>query len=371
VTSPSSFEDVVQRVLAGEAPPQVRAAAARGALPLSRAALVRLQVFLRADEDPEIRAQAEESLRELPRESLLEVLRDEECGPEVLEHFAGPATRDPAIAERIVFHRDVPAGALATLASRGTADVIDLVLINEERLRAEPDLLNRLAVNPALRAVQRGRILELLDRASRSAAAARAAQEGTGEPEAGDAEAVGEEFEEAAELLQVDIGELYTASEILGGEELRQSDDPEIRTAYERILMLNVAQKAILAMRGGREERMILVRDTNKLVALGVLRNPRLVEEDVEGIARMRNVTDEVLRKIGQTRGWTKSYAIITALINNPRTPQGISTNFIPRLQNQDLKRLSNSKDVPELIRRMAKRTLDTRNQRKSGARRH
>ena len=177
-----------------------------------------------------------------------------------------------------------------------------------------------------------------------------------------------EELKEAARLLQVDIGELYAASEILGGEEFEQSDDPEIRGAYERILMLNVAQKAVLAMRGGREERMILVRDTNKLVALGVLRNPRMTEDDVESIARMRNVSDEVLRQLGQNREWTKSYAIISTLVNNPRTPQGISTNFVPRLQTQDLKRLSRSRDVPELIRRMAKRTLGVRMQQRTGS---
>jgi len=121
-------------------------------------------------------------------------------------------------------------------------------------------------------------------------------------------------------------------------------------------------------MRGGREERMILIRDTNKLVALGVLRNPRVVEDDVEAFARMRNVSTEVLRQVGQSREWTKSYAVIMALVHNPRTPQGISMNFVPRLQKQDLKKLARSREVPELIRRMAKRTLDLRTQQQSGS---
>jgi len=221
-------------------------------------------------------------------------------------------------------------------------------------------LLNRLSVNPALRVDQRGRILELLDRAMRAAAA-------DGEEEDLDTGELSEEVLEAARLLEVDVGELYAASEILGGEELELSEDPDIRGAYKKILTLNVAQKAVLAMRGGREERLILIRDSNRLVATGVLRNPRLQEDDVEMIARMRNVTDDVLRVLGQNRGWTKSYTVMMALVSNPRTPQGISTNFVPRLQNQDLKRLARSKDVPELIRRMAKRTLDTRTQKMHG----
>jgi hypothetical protein len=58
-----------------------------------------------------------------------------------------------------------------------------------------------------------------------------------------------------------------------------------------------------------------------------------------------------------------KNYAVIRSLVNNPRTPQGIAANFIPRLVNRDLKELSRSRDVPELIRRNAKRTFDIRTQ--------
>jgi hypothetical protein len=363
LSAETSSGDVVKRILDGQAPKQVRAAAARGALPLSRAALVRLYLFLSADEDEGIRVEAENSLAGLEREAVLDVLGDEECFPEELVHYAEQAVKDEALAERIAFHRAAPSSALNRLAASGTAGVIDLVLTNQERLLRQPDLLSRLSLNPALRADQRGRLLELLDRASRAAAAS--SEEPEGAAELAEGEEVSEELQEAARLLQLDIGELYAASEIMGGEEIEQSDDPEMRNAYQRILMLNVAQKAILAMRGGREERMILIRDTNKLVALGVLRNPRIQEDDIETIARMRNVTQDVLRQIGQSREWTKSYAVINAMINNPRTPQGISTNFVPRLQNQDLKRLSRSKDVPELIRRMAKRTLETRTQKR------
>jgi len=355
----------VRRILEGQATRQVRAAAARGALPLPRAALVRLYLFLREDEEQDIRVEAANSLDVLDKQSVMELLADDDCAPVVLEHFATQAVKDEKLAELIAFHRGVSTTALAALAAKGNADVIELVLTNQEHLLANPDLLNRLSLNPALRVDQRGRILELLDRTMRAAAAATAG--GAGDEDSTDTGELTEEVLEAARLLEVDIGELYAASEILGGEELEMSEDPDIRGVYRKILTLNVAQKAVLAMRGGREERRILIRDSNRLVATGVLRNPRLQEDDVEAIARMRNVTDDVLRQLGQNRGWTKSYAVIIALVNNPRTPQGISTNFVPRLQNQDLKKLARSKEVPELIRRMAKRTLDTRTQKMHG----
>ena len=143
------------------------------------------------------------------------------------------------------------------------------------------------------------------------------------------------------------LGELFAASEILGGEEFERAPDPAMRSVYRKILTLSTAQKALLALKGGREERTILIRDTNKVVALAVLKNPRLNEQEVESVAAMRNVSDEVLRAIGSNREWSKVYQVAAALVRNPRTPPGVSTNFIPRLTERDLKLLAKDKNVP------------------------
>jgi len=352
-------DPIVRKILAGEAQTALRSAAARGALPLPRTALVRLYVALREDDDEQVRSEAEASLAGLDEPAIVEVLADAECAPEVLEFFAPRAIKQENIAERIAFHPAVPAAALSLLAAQGNSKVIDLVLTNQQRLLTQHDLLDQLTSNPALRADQRGRILELLDRLMR-------ARESSG-PDDDDAESgdVTAEMEEAARLLHVDVGELFAASEILGGEEFEDAADVQVRTAYHRILTLNTAQKAILAMRGGREERSILVRDTNKLVSLAVLRNPRINDDDVEMFARLRNITTDVLRDIGLNREWLKSNSIVIALVNNPRTPPSVSTNLVSRLQNQELKKLLTNHDVPELIRRMARRTHDLRTQKK------
>ena len=88
---------------------------------------------------------------------------------------------------------------------------------------------------------------------------------------------------------------------------------------------------------------------------------PRI--EDHHEMRMPSAVTSEVLRHVGATRDWTKSYSVVRALVWNPRTPQTVSTNFIPRLANRDLRDLMRSREVPELIRRMAKRTHDLRTQ--------
>jgi hypothetical protein len=352
-----SAQAIVDRILDGTAPLQVRSAAARGALPVPRVILTRLHLHLLEDAEEQVRIDAQSSLAALDGEELKEVLIDPGCAPEVLHHFADKAVKDEALAEAIVFHPSVPDRAMFVFAGKGNATIIDLVLTNQQRLLKTPKLLDTLTLNPALRVDQRGRILDLIDRFVNQAT------EGPDAIEDGSEDAA-ENLEEMARVLDVDVGELFASSEILDGEEFEQAEDPEIRGAYRRILTLNTAQKAMLAMRGGREERLILVRDSNKVVALCVLRNPRMNEHEIEHISKMRNVSDEVLRTIGTRAEWVKSYAVVASLVRNPRTPPAISTNFISRLNSFDLKNLLRDKNVPEMIRKMAKRTFDMRNQR-------
>lgn len=352
---------LVSRILSGGAPLPLRSAAARGALPLSRAALVQLYLHLRADAEEAIRQDAELSLATLPAEAVAEVLGDPACDAAVLRHFASLAARDEGLAEKIAFHPHADAKALHVLAAEGSAGVLDLVLTNQEKLIGTPGLIDRLSMNPALRHDQRGKLLDLIDRFVRDAPAApeAAAEADAAEPLSAEA---------AAKLLDVDVGELFAASEITDGEEFAHSENLVVRSAYKKILTLNTAQKAILAMKGGREERLILVRDSNKVVSLSVLKNPRITEIEVESIAAMRNVSDEILRNVGINREWSKNYAVLVNLVRNPRTPPSVSTNFVGRLNAKDLKTLTGDRNVPEIIRKMAKRTVDLRAQQQAAS---
>ncbi len=361
--SAPTTDPIVRAIRDGNAPERVRAAAARGALPIPRGTLVQLFVELLRDEAAAIREQAENSIQQLGTEAIQDALRDEACPGEVLVYFSKQAAREEALAECIAFHPSAPIPAMTILAALGNTGVIELVLTNEELLLRKPGLLEKMMLNPALGQNHRGRLLELLARAAKMSEEAAAVAREQGEEPKKEAEEEEETIEDLALLLDVDVGELLSASEIVDAEELEESDDPEIRSAFQRIVAMSPAQKAVLAMKGGREERLILIRDSNRVVAMGVLKNARITDTEVESIAKMRNVSDDVLRLLGSTREWVKNYPVIHALVNNPKTPQAISTNFIKRLNNKDLKNLVASRDIPELIRRMARKTFDQRNQ--------
>lgn len=129
-------------------------------------------------------------------------------------------------------------------------------------------------------------------------------------------------------------------------------------STVQKIASLNIAQRMALAMKGSREERAVLVRDPNKIVAVAVLSSPKLTETEVESIAKMANVSDEILRIIGFSRAWTKNYAVVHALVRNPKTPVAMSMNLLARLSEKDLRNLSTNRNVPDVLRVTARKRV-------------
>ena len=51
-------------------------------------------------------------------------------------------------------------------------------------------------------------------------------------------------------------------------------------SAVQRLYRLNTAEKVVTALKGNREERAVLVRDPNRIVATAVLGSPRLTDAE-------------------------------------------------------------------------------------------
>ena len=135
-------------------------------------------------------------------------------------------------------------------------------------------------------------------------------------------------------------------------------ENPDGPTSSALLSTLPVLDRLKLAMKGTREQRAVLVRDSNKLVAVAVLSSPKLSESEVEAFARMGNVSEEVLRIIAHNRSWTKNYGVVLALVRNPKTPQALSMSFIQRLNDRDLKALGMDRNVPEGLRVAARKFI-------------
>lgn len=135
-------------------------------------------------------------------------------------------------------------------------------------------------------------------------------------------------------------------------------ENEDSQSTLQRIAAMTVAQRIGVAMKGSREERAILIRDPNKIVAVAVLGSPKMTETEIEGIAKMASISDEILRMIANNRAWTKRYGIIAALARNPKTPVAISMNLLARLTEKDLRSISADRNVPEVLRITARQKI-------------
>ena len=141
----------------------------------------------------------------------------------------------------------------------------------------------------------------------------------------------------------------------------RKTDAETDGTIYQRIRHMTVSEKIKFAMNADKMARSLLIMDSNRMVSLAVLECPKLTEQEVESIAQSRNVSEEVLRTISKRREWLKNYTIVHALVNNPKTPVGISITLLRSLKTKDLGLLLKNRGVPEPVRVLANKYLKAR----------
>lgn len=135
----------------------------------------------------------------------------------------------------------------------------------------------------------------------------------------------------------------------------------EQESLYHRIQQMGVAEKVKLAFFGNKEARNILVRDPVKMVALAVVKSPKIREDEIEAISKSRQVCDDVLRQIAATKEWIKSYSIKLNLAGNSKTPIPISMRLLPHLRETDLRKLAKSKNVPGAVASQARRLAEAK----------
>ena len=343
-------------ILSGQAPAPARLAAARGALPVTRPERLLLCVKLREDTDASVQKAAEERLAGEARADFTAALEaDEPLASPVLEYFARCGGLEPDVLERLATVPEISDSALEHLASCSHATVLERIVINQTRLLSNPQIVHRLDANTNLSPDARRLLMQFKqdfwERESQKVILTR--------PEAEQAADAEEEAAAEAETAFPEEQASGAASELTPEE----ASDKAFKAAHVRIMQMTVPDKIKLCIKANKEERSILIRDSNKMVASTVLKSPKINDQELEVIANMRNVSDDVLRQIAINKNWTRKYSIAYSLVRNPKTPVGLSLPFLNRLNNRDIKNLVGDKNISDALRKLAKRVVDQRSQ--------
>jgi hypothetical protein len=348
---------LVEQFRRGGVARELRLMAAQGLLPLKPEDLLELWTSLVADADEGVRGAAEGSLRGFPASDLQPILKSRDTPPGVLA-WAVAHRPEQELREVALQNTSLSDEAIEALAPILPQALAELVVINQTRLLRRTSLLVALESNAGLSNDQKRRLRELRDSfhiGEAKEAPPPAAPEAP--PPAAPAPPTPGPEAEIAPLGDVFLTEGEYTVKILSEEERQQAE--KISTV-QKIYRLNTAEKLITALKGSREERAILIRDPNRLVSMGVLGSPKITEAEIESFSAMKNVSDQVLREIGNHREWTKRYTVINNLVRNPRTPIGLALNLVPRLGPRDVKSIAVDRNVPEPVRKIAQKFVKT-----------
>jgi hypothetical protein len=365
-------ETVLSRLKKGGVPLQVRQSAARGVLPVGHEELLAILIYLQNDAEPEVCQNARSTLEDEFSESLLKTILESPSAPaEILEYYGSFPFRSETLLEVVIQNKVTPDSTIAAIAEQVDAGLIDLILVNLMRLLRSPFILEALERNSHATPDITRRLGEIREeffekrnnfipihrtRAEEKAMKAQMDQEEASEK--GDAS-----FTYSGEIREGEDAASLTLESLAddGYVNFEEMPEDEKLSTIQKIARMSVAERVQTALKGSREERIILIRDSNRIVSASVLECPKLTDSEVEAIALMKNVSEEILRLVGTRREFAKSYSVIHNLVRNPRTPVATSLGMLNRILTNDLRTLSRNRNVPEVIRKAAQRQVTVR----------
>lgn len=356
----------IRRFCDPAAPKPARMMAARGLVAVRGADQLILLVQLASDPDTELAKTARAALDSLPRVGLLQGCASA-VPTAILHRVAEWFPFDREVLEQIVLNKITHDETFIRIATECDELLGELIAGNEQRLLAAPRVIEALYKNKKVRMSTVDRLVELAARhrvelhgvssykAHVEAISGQLLPEASAEPLPSDLD-----FQEALKE-DADDPDAIVIDPIDGSEELKDG----LKPLSFRISKMSTAEKVRLAVVGNAAARALLVRDRNKLVSQSAIASPSMTELEAVGIARSREVGEDILRFIGHNRReWLRSYELKRALCFNPKTPVGISLGLIAHMHDADLRNLSRGRGVSGPVKAAATQRLIKKNKR-------
>jgi hypothetical protein len=373
---------LIEQLRSGSAPRNIKEFAAQGMLPLSVEDLIPLQVQLSNDSDEAIASLAKTSLQKVGQETWMRLVDRKDPDQGLIEYCVRSTTHP--VKERILLNNTVPDVIVRSMAASESGPLLDIILNNQVRLLRDQQILLNLETNPYLNYDQKRRIEEFKTEffyKKQIEAHEEFVEEEVAEPEEAVEEVPLASLDDLlAEIPNLDveaqriIAQIDSEPSILPSDEEVQSQlqnifsseelndiSPETLTTYQKVLHMSHPEKVRVALLGGKEERTILIRDPSRQIASLVLRNPKITDSEMDAYAQMRNLDGQILREMAENRTFIKRYTVVHSLVKNPKVPSPTALNLLKLLRDMDLKNLERDRNIPELIRRQAKRIRDQR----------
>lgn len=350
----SAFPPAIQRSLDPKSPVPVRMMAAKGLLACPPADLVSAIYLLTFDPDPKVADTARQTGATL-QDKVLSGLRDEDLPAPVLDFYADQLRDHDGALEFIVLNSATSDETVARIASFASERVLEIVAQNQLRLLREESIVRALEANPQVRSSTRDAVLDFCVRSGMYLSDVPAFEEARRRVYGDQPEALPPEPTKAVEELLAEYGDAVRS-------ESGQLAEDERLTFTQRVMRMTVSQKIKLATLGNKEARTILLRDSNKLVALAAVQSPRLSDTEIAALTNSRTLHEDVMRYVVRNREWLKNYQVKVNLVNNPKCPLATSIKLLQHLHLSELKSVARNKNIASTLSTQARMMLDKKN---------
>jgi len=336
MTNLISKNPLVKKIIDGEVDSEVYDMLFAKQLPFTDEEYLESLVFLLKKE--ELKTPALKILKNVPEQIKTRYSEKRQANHRVAYYILIEALSSENIEQiiKIIHNQSLPLEFLVKIAELGNTNMLEMLLENQIKLIAFPNILDVMEKNSQVNNFIRGKIQEIRDFYLKEEKAALISEEDI--------------IDNIQDIVQKDQEEQKDESGEITIEELQE----KIVTTLQRINELSVPERVKLALTGTRTERMILIKDTNKLVALAVLESPKLTEDEILLTLRDRSISQEIIAKIANNRELSKNYTMILEMVQNPKTPLKKALGMITKLHLKDLKRLTFDKNVHYVVRNVA-----------------
>ena len=332
-----------------------RLMAAKAIVPLQPSDMAHMLFMLSYDPDEKVRAQVKTTvLDDKNKKIFLLALKDESLNEHVLDFFAHELESKADLLELLVLNNTTTDETVAHIVKQAPAALAETISQNQLRLLRTPEILRSLCGNTNASKATVDLACDFAIRSGLVMDDVPAMKEARIRINGPDAPPPAPELEAEAVI--------EAEGEALKKEDAAPLEEGKRLTLVQKVMKMNVAQKIKLATMGNKEARTLLLRETNKLVAMAAIKSPRITEGEVYLMAASKTCQEDVLRYIYSNRDFTNNYKIKMALIKNPKVPQGITMKWLAVLHDNDIKDLAGDKNVPSAIKMQCKRMIDKKN---------
>jgi c-di-GMP-binding flagellar brake protein YcgR len=291
----------------------------------------------------EFKKQAVSLLKKIPLDVKIKYSKRMDANHRVIHYILSEAltTRKLDIVATIAGNPHLPIEFCYQIAKEGTLNMLWTLMVNKNRLIAYPRVMELVKknhdVSPSLK-----KKIEEIDKFY--------LQEET---------SVDIPQSDVVEDLQVALSHQKKEAGSETGSSPTKEALEEALVRHQRINRMTIRERIKLTFNGNLSERLILSKDTNKLVLMALVESPQVTEEEIIRILKNHKAPTEVVRKIYENPLWLGNYGILLYLLKSPKVPPKIIPDLIKKVQLKDLKEIIRMEGIRPRVRDLAVRYLE------------